>query len=119
MAGYSTVLEVRKLEEDLDKMGLMMCYPKHAWGNNEHGEYVAVKPKDAESLPIYSRDAELFQGSLRDLRSWITGVEWARNYDMMLRVSDEKKRTRKEQDQRNRNLLQAIKFEKEKDGKTT
>lgn len=89
MSGYQTVLEVRRLEEDLAKMGLMMCYPKGGWGE-ERGELVAVKPKDQDSLPIYSRDAELFCGTLRELRCWMVGVDWARSYDMMLRVSDKR-----------------------------
>ena len=107
MAGYNTVLEIRRLEADLDKLGLMMCYPKHAWGS-EDNEYVAVKPKDEDSLPIYARDVELFQGTLRDLRSWLIGVEWARAYDNMLKISDTKKRERKEQDYRNRKLLRML-----------
>lgn len=117
MSGYQAVLEVRRLEEDLDKLGLIMCYPKHGWGS-ERGDLVAVKPKDVESLPIYSRDAELFCGTLRDLRSWMNGVEWARNYDMLLRLSDEKKRERKEQNVRNENMIRRMKNE-EVLGKTT
>ena len=108
MAGYDLVLEVRRLEKDLDDLGLMMCYPKHAWGNNEHGEYVAVKPKDSDSLPIYARDAELFQGTLRDLKIWLVGVQWSRSYDMMLKISNNKKRTAAEQKVRNRKLMDAI-----------
>lgn len=110
MSGYQTVLEVKRLEEDLAKMGLMMCYPKHGYGN-ERGDLVAVKPKDSEALPVYSRDAELFIGSLRELRCWMIGVDWARGYDMLLRLSDEKKRERKEQNVRNENLMRRIKNE--------
>ncbi len=111
MSGYQTVLEVKRLEEDLDKMGLMMCYPRNGWGSDRGVDYVAVKPKDEESLPIYARDAELFCGTLRDLRSWMIGVEWARGYDMMLRLSDEKKRTAKEQNVRNERLIKWLKNE--------
>lgn len=112
MSGYQTVLEVRRLEEDLSKMGLMMCYPKHGgWGSSSREDYVAVKPKDLESLPIYARDAELFCGTLRDLRSWMVGVEWARSYDMMLRLSNDKKREAKEQNVRNENLIRRMKNE--------
>lgn len=108
MSGYQTVMEVKRLEEDLAKMGLMMCYPKQGWGN-ERVETVAVKPMNEEVLPIYSRDAELFCGTLRELRCWMIGVEWARGYDMMLKLSDEKRRDRKEQNVRNENLLRRIK----------
>lgn len=109
MAGYSTVLEVRRLEQDLDKLGLMMCYPKGGWGSSSEGDYVAVRPKDQDSLPIFARDAEMFQGTLRDLRSWLIGIEWARNYDMMLGLSNDKRRVRKEQDVNNRKLLKSLK----------
>ncbi len=110
MSGYQTVLEVHRLEEDLAKMGLIMCYPRHGWGE-ERGNLVAVKPKDDESLPIYSRDAELFCGSLDDLRCWLTGVAWARNYDDIMKVSNAKKREQKEQIVRNENLMRRIKNE--------
>lgn len=112
MSGYQTVLEVRRLEEDLAKMGLRMCYSRNggSW-NGERVDMVAVKPMDAESLPIYARDAELFVGTLRDLRSWLIGVEWARGYDMMLRLSNDKKREAKEQNVRNENLIRRMKNE--------
>lgn len=74
----------------------------------EDGDTVALKPKDADSLPIYSRDAEVFVGSLTDLQYWLRGVEWARDYDRMIKVSDDKKRDRKEQDLRNRQLLKTL-----------
>jgi hypothetical protein len=69
-------------------------------------------PKDADALPIYSRDAELFVGTLEGLETWLHGVRWAREYDMMLKLSDEKKRARKEQDERNRILLKTLKDSK-------
>lgn len=88
-----------------------MCYPRAGWGSDRGIDLVAVKPKDAESLPIYTRDAELFCGTLEDLRSWLTGVEWARSYDMMLRLSNEKRRAKKEQDLRNEQLIKRLKNE--------
>jgi hypothetical protein len=60
-------------------------------------------------LPIYSRDAELFVGSLERLEDWLAGVHWAREYDMMLRLSDEKKRTAAEQKEKNRILMRTLK----------
>jgi hypothetical protein len=104
MAGYQAIIELRRLEEEVDKLGLMLCASKHgSWaGSNSHNDLVAIKPKDADSLPIYSRDAELFTGSLEQLRVWIRGVHWAREYDSMLKLSDEKKRTAKEDQERAR-----------------
>lgn len=113
MAGYNTVLELRRLESELDEIGLMLSAPKHGWGS-DIGDRAGVKPKDTDSVPIYSRDAEVMVGTLNDIRIWLTGVQWARKYDEMLSLSNTKKRQRKEQDERNRQLVSIItKGEKE------
>ena len=54
-------------------------------------------PKDNEALPGYSRDAELFVGTLENLR-----------YRMVMGNLNDKKRERKEQDLRNKNLVRLI-----------
>jgi hypothetical protein len=58
---------------------------------------------------MYTRDAELFVGSLERLEDWLAGVQWARDYDRMLRVSDDEKRFKAEQKERNRQLLRTLK----------
>jgi hypothetical protein len=73
-------------------------------------------PKDQEALPIYSRDAELFVGSLERLEDWMAGVRWAREYDMMLKLSDDKKRAAAEQKERNRQLMRTLKEGKRVEG---
>lgn len=106
MSGYNFVLRLRRFEQEIDKLGFRMAHPKH--GYREH-DAVALMPKDDNALPIYARDAELFVGTIEQAEEWIRGIQWARDYDRMLRVSDEKKRSRKEQDERNRQLLRAFK----------
>lgn len=110
MAGYNAVLALRRLEQDLDMLGLMLCNPKHGnWsGSEDFGDRAGVKPKDENALPIYTRDAELFVGTLNEIRIWVQGVSWARNYDGMLKLSDEKKRTKKEDEYRHREMLRAL-----------
>jgi len=66
-------------------------------------------PKNHEALPIYSRDAELFVGSIERLEDWINGVRWARQYDMMLKLSDDDKRVKAEQKEKNRQLMRTLK----------
>ena len=107
MAGYRQILEMRRLETRIAELGFMFCHSRSH--GIEDGDTVALKPKDADSLPIYSRDAEVFVGSLTDLQSWLRGVAWARDYDRMIKVSDIKKRARKEQDLRNRQLVKTLK----------
>lgn len=101
MAGYNAVMELRRLEKAVDELGFMLASPRSgSWGTD--GDKVSLKPKDADSVPIYARDAEVFTGTLEQLQTWIRGVEWARSYDMMLKLSDEKKRADKEDQERAR-----------------
>lgn len=112
MAGYNAVLELRRLEADLDSLGFMLCNPKHGnWSSDNYSDRAGVKPKDADALPIYSRDAELFTGTLEQIGTWLIGVKWAREYDMMLRLSDEKKRAKKEDDYRHAQMLRNLKYD--------
>ena len=110
MSGYQTILKIRRLEQEIDALGFR-------WGNSKHGGYssesefgetVALFPKDDASLPVYSRDAELFTGTIRELEIWLRGVQWARDYDMLVRLSTTVKRERKEQDCRNRQLVKIL-----------
>ncbi len=111
MSGYNAVLKIRQLEKECNEYGFMLAHPRHC-NSGEWGNYVAIKPKDADALPIYSRDAELFVGTLEELQIWLKGVEWSRQYDELLRVSNSKKRERKEQDERNRKTIQILKGER-------
>ena len=108
MAGYHAVIELRRLEQAVDQLGFMLAEPRTGnWGSG--GDRVSIKPKDADSLPIYSRDAEIFTGTLEQLQVWIRGVQWAREYDSMLKLSDEKKRIKKEDEERGRQLIAKLK----------
>jgi hypothetical protein len=55
-------------------------------------------------------------GSLERLEDWLAGVRWARDYDMMLRLSDDKKRDTAEQKERNRLLMRTLKEGKRIEG---
>jgi hypothetical protein len=110
MSGWNQIQQVRKLEERADKLGLKFAAYKH---DDSFGANVALVPKDSEVLPIYCRDAELFVGTLESAASWMQGVLWARDYDRM--VIDKKlddKRKRKEQDERNKQLVLILKNQK-------
>jgi hypothetical protein len=102
MAGYQAVVELRRLEADVDAFGFMLCSPKSGWGSDDFNDRVAIKPKDADSVPIYTRDAEVFVGTLEQLKVWLRGALWAREYDKMLKLSDDKKRAVKEDGERAR-----------------
>ena len=110
MSGWNTIRKIRNLEERADKLGLKFTAYKH---DDMYGENVALVPKDKDALPIYSRDAVLFAGSLEGADKFMQGVLWARDYDSM--VIDKKmddKRVRKEQDERNKQMVKILKEEK-------
>jgi hypothetical protein len=108
MSGYNLIVKIRDLEQKLEILGLMICHASHY--RHDFGDVVAVRPRDADSLPIYSRDAELFVGTLEALEYWIQGIEWARKYDRMVfgKLHDTK-REKKEQDYRNEQLVITLK----------
>ena len=83
-----------------------MCHARNY--HSEFGDTVCVKPR-GDSLPIYSRDAELFTGSVESLEVWLRGIEWARKYDsLLLGDRHDQRRLRKEQDYRNDLMLKQI-----------
>lgn len=109
MSGWNTIQQVRKLEQQADKLGMKFTSYKY---DNYPDDNIALIPKDNDALPIYSRDAHLFAGTLEGAAYWMQGVEWARDYDRM--VVDKKtdaKRERKEQDERNKQLVRILKSE--------
>jgi hypothetical protein len=113
MSGWNTIKLIRHLEQEIDKLGFKFAGPKHGdW--QEECNSVSLVPKDESALPIYTRNVELFKGSIEELRVWIHGVRWAREYDMMLRLGDDKKRSRAEEKERARQALQALKEEQKK-----
>jgi hypothetical protein len=115
MSGWNTIQRIKRIEEQIDKLGFKFSKSKHGDWTDDHGA-LSLVPKDHDSLPIYSRDAELFVGSIERLEDWLHGVRWAREYDMMLRLSNEKKRSAAEQKERNRQLMRTLKEGKRVEG---
>jgi len=110
MSGWNQIQQVRKLEERADKLGLKFAAYKH---DDSFGANVALVPKDSDALPIYARDAVLFAGTLEGAAYWMQGVMWARDYDsMVVDKNIDAKRERKEQDERNKQLVRILKNEK-------
>jgi hypothetical protein len=115
MSGWNTIQRLARMQEEIEKLGFKFSKPKHGdWERQEQS--ISLIPKDLGSVPIYNREAEVFVGSLESLEYWLQGVRWAREYDTLLRLSDDKKRARKEQDERNRQLMRTIKNSKIAEG---
>ena len=107
MTGWNTLRKIQVLKERADLLGMKFAQYRH---NDYNEDNVALIPKDQDSLPIYSRDAILFAGSLESADQWMQGVLWAREYDRMtVDRNIDTKRVRKEQDERNRQMLKTLK----------
>jgi hypothetical protein len=107
MTGWNTLRKIQVLKERADLLGMKFAQYRH---NDYNEDNVALIPKDQDSLPIYSRDAILFAGSLESADQWMQGVLWAREYDRMtIDRNLDQKRVRKEQDERNRQVLKTLK----------
>lgn len=113
MSGWNTIQEVRRIEKQVTELGFKFSGPKHAghWNDKGYQDIVSLIPAD-DSLPVYNREAEIFTGTLEQVRTWLQGVQWARDYDMLNRLSDDKKRATAEQKVRNQQLMRTIKESK-------
>ena len=105
--GFDTIQRIDILENQLKNFGMKIGMPRYA-----KNDRISVFPLDDE-LPVYSRDAELFIGTLEDIECWFLGFQAARMYDSLLGVSDDKKRAKKEQSLKNKELLNMIKTGKQ------
>ena len=112
MSGYKLVLRLRKFEEEIAALGFRMGYSKY------HGysdvDQIALFPKDDDCLPIYSRDAEIFTGTIEQCELWMRGIKWAREYARLLGIKEDHQRLRKEDLYRKVQLFRKLKY-KEKD----
>ena len=115
MSGWNTIEKIRRIEKQIDALGFKFSKSKHTDWSDDHGA-LSLVPKDPDALPIYSREAELFIGSVERLEDWLAGVRWAREYDMMLKLGDDKKRAAAEQKERNRQLMRILKDGQRVDG---
>jgi hypothetical protein len=115
MSGWNTIQKIKQIEDQIDKIGFKFSKSKHSDWTDSHGA-LSLVPKDMDALPMYSRDAELFVGSLERLEDWLAGVKWAREYDMMCKISTDKTRTAAEQKERNRQLMRTLKEGKRVEG---
>ena len=109
MSGYQTYTRFQRIEAQAEMLGFRIGNPKNGmWSGGD--DLVALYPRDTE-LPTYSRDAELFVGTFGQLEIWLQGWVKAQQYDMLLRLTDDKKRKKAEVREIERQRLQALKIE--------
>lgn len=112
--GWDEVQRMKRVEAKANELGFMFATGSYSYGQDVIS-YICLKPKD-DCLPHYSRNAEIFTGTLEEINNWLRGIEWARSYDDMLKLSNGKKRQEREQVERNKQLLKTIKTGKLAEG---
>lgn len=105
--GWNDLQRMKRVEARANALGFEFKSGDYTWGN-DGTDAIYVKPKD-DLLPIYSRDATFFSGSIELIEHWLDGIEWARHYDEVLKLTNNKKRDTKEQQVRNQQLMKTIK----------
>jgi hypothetical protein len=113
--GWDDVQRMKRVEAKAEELGFKFSSANYNYGNSGNISYISLKPKE-DCLPHYSRDADIFIGTLEEINTWLTGVEWARSYEELLKLSNDKKRSEKEQAERNRQLLRTIKTGRKVEG---
>jgi len=108
MIDWNTIDRIRSAEAAAARLGFKMAASRRSGWTDHHGS-LCLMPLDKDSVPVYSRDAEVFVGTVEELEFWLAGVEWARRYDHMLKLSSEKKREKAEENFRNQKLLNTLK----------
>lgn len=105
--GYHAIIKLRRVEDKANHMGFSFG-PSKASTYGLAGDAITLYPW-LDKLPEYSRDAALFTGNLDEVDTFLIGVQWSNNYLKMLRLVTDEKIERKEQDIRNRQLVQLLK----------
>lgn len=112
MSGMNDIWKIKRFAEQCERMGFKAGASSRHY-NERFGDTVALLPSNGESFPIYSRDAELFVGTIEQALTWMHGIEWGQNYYKMIKATTDKQVARKEQDWRNQNLLDILKGKNE------
>lgn len=105
--GMRTIRKIQELQDKAHQLGYKFTNSKRYFGS-EYTDMLALVPRD-DQLPHYSRDAELWSGSLEELEHFFRGIEFAKNYYKMLKLVNDDKIARREQLERNRQLLELLK----------
>ncbi len=109
MSGYATYQWYQRVESQARDLGFRLDQPRHYY--QETGDVVSLYPLD-NALPIYSRDAEIYTGTFADVERFLTGWTRAQQYDAMLRMTDDKRRKKFENAERERQRVAKLKAEK-------
>ncbi len=86
MTGMNLYNRFKVAESTANELGFMFCYSKHRY-DDSGSDIIGLKPMDNRLL-IYSRDAELFSGTLSQVEQFLQGFTRAYSYLGLLGACD-------------------------------
>ena len=90
--GMRTINRIKEIETKAAGMGFAFATDgRITYGQPNNLDLVSLVPLE-NMLPVYSRDAILFTGTLDQVETFLTGICWSRDYDWMLNISNPDKR---------------------------
>mgnify|MGYP003341844937 CR=1 FL=1 len=101
MSGFGDIERVTRFLDKVKKMGFVASYSRTGV------DFLSLRPAE-DHYPIYSRNSELFSGTMEAAEYWLLGIEWAREYDRLINVSNNKRRAQREQAWRNQDLIKIL-----------
>ena len=105
---WNDLERMKRVEARANALGFVFTAGSKGWDIESTSAAIYVQPKD-DLLPISSRTANFFIGSIESIDSWLDGIEWARHYDDLLKVSNTKKRIKQEDRVRQQHLMKTLK----------
>lgn len=111
VVGMNIIERIDSVRELAEFFGFRMGRRQHYGFEDSSTDVISLYPKD-DRLPVYSRDACLFTGSLSDVENFLDGVRWSRKYDNLIGAMTDQRRTQYEAKEVAR--IERIMFNKEK-----
>lgn len=105
MIDYNVYYQIKKFEAQAARLGFKIVPYKYS--DSTKSQLISLVPID-EMYPIYTRDAQIFTGTVEELQSFMHGMEWMKKYLTMLSATSDKTIDRKEKDWRNRELMKQM-----------
>jgi hypothetical protein len=106
--GWNDLERMKRVAARANALGFEFTDGGKSWAAGGTSISIYVQPKD-DLLPLYGRTSTLFTGSIESIDSWLDGIEWARHYDELLKVSNDKKRVKQEDLVRQQHLMKTLK----------
>jgi hypothetical protein len=100
--GFSVYQRLQQLELRTKRHGFKLA-------KSQYSDFFALAPGDPDCLPCYTRDVEIYTGTLHDMETWLLGYEQAFFYLKLIKATTDSKIDKCEEKVRHELLLTILK----------